>query len=89
MADLTFGVKGPTMDLSVAMKIADEDAPRILNYLSSVYGTDNDGKVRTLEEVAEHFASGILRGLLDQTVRKEREDAARAAADLIATINPI
>jgi hypothetical protein len=40
MATLTFGVDGPTLDLAVALTIADTDAPRILAYLmASGYGT--------------------------------------------------
>lgn len=39
MANLSFGVQGPTLDLSVVMQIADTDAPRIMAYLmASPYG---------------------------------------------------
>lgn len=39
MANLSFGVQGPTLDLSVVMQIADTDAPRIMAYLmASSYG---------------------------------------------------
>jgi len=102
MADLSFGVSGPTMDFTVTMKIADQDAPRILNYLASTdYGkvtetvTDADGnetqetRDATTEETARAFAAGILRGLLDQTVRFERNEAAKAAAEQVSDIQPV
>ena len=42
MATLSFGVKGPNQDWTVALQIADTDSPRILAWLmspSSGYGT--------------------------------------------------
>lgn len=42
MATLTLGVNGPTLDLNVALNIADTDAPRIMAWLmspNSGYGT--------------------------------------------------
>ncbi len=40
MAILTFGVDGPTLDLSVSLEIADTDAPRIMAYLmAGPYGS--------------------------------------------------
>jgi hypothetical protein len=82
------------MQFTVSMQISDSDAPRILAYLASTdYGTvkQEDGTVRvaTTEECATAFASGILRGLLDQTVRHERDAAMQAAAAAISAINPI
>lgn len=102
MAVLSFGVNGPTMNFTVDMEIKDSDAPRILSYLSSThYGkisdtiTDDEGNTQniirdaTLEETAKAFASGILRGLLDQTVRYEKDKAAQEAAEKIENIDPI
>lgn len=102
MAELSFGVNGPTMDFTVTMQIADEDAPRILTYLSSTeHGkvkemtTDEEGneveteRDATTEETAKSFASGILRGLLDQTVRFERDQAAKLAAEQVSDITPL
>ena len=93
MADLSFGVVGPTMNFTVTMQIADADAPRILAYLASTeYGRVTEGgstRAATMEETAKAFAAGILRGLLDQTVRHEREQAMAAAAAQIAAINPV
>lgn len=98
MATLSFGVTGPTMQFAVDMTIADADAPRILGYLASTeYGiastVGEDGvavtRPATLEETAKAFASGILRGLLDQTVRFERDQAAAAAANAIQNIDVI
>lgn len=101
MATLSFGVDGPTMDFTVEMLIKDSDAPRILAYLKSTeYGTvretviDDDGnsseisREATLEETAKAFAAGILQGLLNQTVRYEKDQAARAA-EAIENINPL
>lgn len=42
MANLSFGVQGPTQDWTITMQIADGDSPRILAYLASPnsgYGT--------------------------------------------------
>lgn len=121
MANLSFGVDGPTMNFTVTMQIADSDAPRILQYLQSTnYGkvTENityqiedpswspdpenpdvtapmidmqkwETRDATLEETAKAFASGILHGLLNQTVQYEKDQAARAAAEAIQTIQPI
>jgi hypothetical protein len=93
MADLSFGVVGPTMNFSVTMKIADQDAPRILAYLASTeFGRVPDGdSVRdaTTEETAKAFAAGILQGLLDQTVRHERDKAMAAAAEQVQPIKAV
>jgi hypothetical protein len=89
MADLSFGVNGPTIQLNVTMSISDTDAPRIMGYLASVYGLDAEGNARTPEQVAEAFAGGILQGLLDQTVRHEREAAMKAAAAAVSDIAPL
>ena len=93
MADLSFGVQGPTMQFTVSMKIADADAPRILAYLASTpYGKVTEGEVvrdASTEECARAFAAGILRGLLDQTVRHERDIAMAAAASSIEAISPV
>ena len=81
MADLSFGVKGSTMDFTVSMQIADTDTPRILAYLAqSHYGTDAEGNPRAMEATVKAFAAGILQGLLDATTNAEREAAMRAAA---------
>lgn len=101
MADLSFGVDGPTMNFTVTMQVADGDTARILNYLSSTeYGkvkeltTDEEGnevesyRDATTEETARAFAAGILRGLLDQTVTYERNEAAKAAAEQVSDIQP-
>ena len=49
------------------------------------------GAVRaaTPQETAEAFAGGILRGLMDQTVRFEKEQAMKAAAEAITPIDPV
>ena len=91
-ATLSFGVRGPTMDWTTSVVLTQTNAQRILAYLAggSSYSvvTDEDGTQRpaTAEEAAQAFALGILQGLLDQTVRYEREVAAKAAADAIAPI---
>lgn len=93
MANLSFGVTGPTMDFIVNMQIEDSDAPRILAYLATTeYGivTENEEiRPATQEETARAFAAGILRGLLDQTVRYEKAEAARIAAEQVPDINPV
>jgi len=97
MANLSFGVNGPTMDFTVNMQLNDEDTPRILAYLASTeYGkvteeVDGEEVTRdaTYEEAAQAFAAGILRGLLDQTVRYEKTEAAKAAAELVTGIDPV
>lgn len=97
MATLSFGVNGPTMDLTVNMEVADTDTPRILAYLASTeYGTiistvegGPPTRPATTEETARAFAAGILRGLLDQTVRYERTEAARIAAEQVTDILPV
>jgi hypothetical protein len=91
-AKLTFGVLGPTMDFTTGVMVSEANSQRILAYLTngSSYGTvtEEDGTERqaTAEEAAQAFARGILRGLLDQTVRHEREEAAKAAAKAVADI---
>jgi len=93
-ATLTFGVVGPTMDFSTSIAISEANSQRILMYLvnGSHHGKviEEDGTERqaTTEEAAQSFASGILQGLLDQTVRYEKDAAAKAAADAVAPITP-
>lgn len=93
-ATLSFGVVGPTMDFTTSVVVSDINAGRILNYLvnGTSYGTviEADGTERpaTTEEAAQAFALGILRGLLSQTVRYEKEQAAKAAAESVAPIAP-
>lgn len=93
MAKLSFGIEGQTLSLTVERTIQDTDAPRILAYLASTeYGKVTEGDTvrdATPQEAADAFAAGILRGLLDQTVRYEREAAAKTAADAIAPIEPV
>lgn len=91
MATLKFGIVDPNMNLTVDMNVSDSDLPRIMNYLMSTsYGKVEleDGTTRdaTQEEAAKAFAGGILRGLLDQTIRYEKDQAAKAAADNVAPI---
>jgi hypothetical protein len=46
MANLFFGVQGPTLDLRQDLQIADTDAPRIIGYLmASSYGTVTENVV--------------------------------------------
>ena len=93
-ATLTFGVVGPTMDFTTSVAISEANSQRILAYLvnGSSYGTvtEVDGTERqaTTEEAAQAFALGILQGLLNQTVRYEKGEAAKAAADAVAPITP-
>ena len=48
MANLFFGVEGPTLDLREDLQIADSDAPRIMAYLmASSYGTVTENIIRT------------------------------------------
>lgn len=97
-ANLSFGVSGPTMDFTVSFAVSEENSQRILNYLvnGTSYGkiteTAEDGteteRQATTEEAAQGFARGILQGLLDQTVRFEKTEAAKAAQENIAPIAP-
>ena len=93
-ATLSFGVLGPTMDFTTSVNVSEANAQRILGYLvnGSNYGTvtEEDGTERqaTTEEAAQAFALGILQGLLDQTVRYEKDAAAKAAADAVDPIAP-
>ena len=94
-ATLSFGVAGPTMDFTTSVTLSEANAQRILGYLvaGSNYGTvtNEDGTERpaTPEEAAQAFAIGILRGLMDQTVRHEREAAMKAAAAAVSDIAPV
>ena len=91
-ATLSFGVSGPTMDFTTSVTVTEANAQRILGYLvaGSPYGTvteeDDTERQATAEEAAQAFALGILKGLMDQTVRFEKEQAAKAAADAVAPI---
>ena len=91
-ATLSFGVVGPTMDFTTSVVVSEANAGRILNYLvnGSHYGKivaeDGTETQATTEEAAQAFALGILQGLLDQTVRFEKDEAAKAAAEAVAPI---
>lgn len=53
MATLTLGVDGPTLDLNVALNIADTDAPRIVAWLlspSSGYGAVTENVQSTVPD---------------------------------------
>jgi len=82
------------MDFTTSVAISEANSQRILAYLvnGSSYGTvtEADGTERqaTTEEAAQAFALGILQGLLNQTVRYEKDEAAKAAADAVAPITP-
>jgi hypothetical protein len=91
-ATLSFGVKGPNQDWTTSIAVSEANSQRILAYL--MFGTDY-GKITTedgtetqatAEEAAQAFARGILQGLLDQTTRYERQEAAKAAAEAIEPI---
>jgi len=92
-ATLSFGVAGPTMDFTTSVAVSEANAQRILAYLTNgtSYGTvtEEDGTERqaTTEGAAQAFALGILQGLLDQTVRFEKDAAAKAAADAVTPID--
>ena len=91
-ATLSFGVVGPTMDFTTSVVVSEANAGRILSYLvnGSHYGKivaeDGTETQATTEEAAQAFALGILQGLLDQTVRFEKDEAAKAAAEAVAPI---
>jgi hypothetical protein len=93
-ANLSFGVVGPTMDFTTSVNVSEANSQRILAYLvgGTSYGTvtEEDGTERqaTTEEAAQAFALGILQGLLNQTVRYEKDMAAKAAAEAVAPITP-
>ena len=93
-ATLSFGVSGPTQDWTVEMAITEANSARIISYLmaGTSYGTITEGdttRPATAEEAAQGFARGILQGLMDQTTRFERDEAAKAAAAAIAPIEPV
>jgi len=53
MATLTLGIDGPTLDLNVALNIADTDAPRIMAWLlspGSSYGTVTENVQSTVPD---------------------------------------
>ena len=51
MANLFFGVEGPTLDLREDLQIADSDAPRIMAYLmASPYGQVTENVVTTVPD---------------------------------------
>jgi len=91
-ATLSFGVVGPTMDFTTSVTLGEANAQRILGYLvnGSPYGTvteaDDTERPATPEEAARAFALGILKGLMDQTTRFERDQAAKAAADAVPPV---
>ena len=92
MASLNFGVTGKDITLAAGFEITDEDATRVLTYLiaGTSYGTvtNDDGTTRqaTPTEAATAFAHGILQGLLDQTVRWEKDSAAQQAVSTVVEI---
>lgn len=90
MANLSFGIKGTGMDFVVAVEVADADASRILSYLASTeYGTvteDGVSRPAPIDEVVRSFSLGILQGLLDQTVRFEKDQAVKIASEAIQNI---
>ena len=93
-AILSFGVSGPTQDWTVEMAITEANSTRIINYLmaGTSYGTITEGdttRPATAEEAAQGFARGILQGLMDQTTRFERDEAAKAAAEAILPIESV
>jgi hypothetical protein len=90
-ATLSFGVVGPTMDWTVNVAVSEANSARILGYLvgGTSYGTVTEGETTrqaTAEEAAQAFAMGILQGLLDQTTRYERDEAAKAAAAAVVAL---
>jgi hypothetical protein len=90
-ATLSFGVKGPTQDWTTEIAVSEANSQRILAYLvnGTDYGTiteNEETRQATVEEAAQAFARGILQGLLDQTNRYERQEAAKAAAEAIEPI---
>ena len=93
-AILSFGVNGPTQDWTVQIEISEANSARILSYLmaGTSYGTIIEGettRAATAEEAAQGFARGILQGLMDQTTRFERDEAAKAAAAAITSIEAV
>ena len=93
-AILSFGVSGQTMDFTTSVAVSEINAARILAYLTNgtSYGTvteaNGSDRQATTEEATQAFALGILQGLLDQTVRYEKDQAAKSAAEAVAPIAP-
>ena len=53
MANLFFGVQGPTLDLRKDLQIADTDAPRILAYLmASSFGTVTENVISDVPDAS-------------------------------------
>lgn len=84
-ARLSFGVVGPTLNFTTEVVLSETNAQRVLNYLTngSVHGKipqeDGTEVQATTEEAAQRFALSTLESLLMQTVRYEKQKAAKAA----------
>lgn len=84
MSTITLTVEGSAVGvLTVPVELAPAQSDRLMAYLVGTYGTkqvDGETVPRTAQEMVEAYWSGIVRGTLDNVVRFEKDEAAKAAA---------
>jgi len=82
MADISLSLDGT----SVAFTVSKADAERILAAYTALL-TKPDSDAPTTAQVVEEIGKGVVAGLAQTAIRYEQEQAAKAAADAVPSID--
>jgi len=82
MANISLSLDGT----SVAFTVSDADVARILAAYTALL-TKPDSDVPTTAQVVEEIGKGVVAGLAQTAIRYEQEQAAKAAADAVPSID--
>ena len=82
MADVSLTLNGTT----VSFALSDADSARILAAYTALLAKP-DADVPTAQEVVTEIGKGVVAGLAQTAIRYEQEQAAKAAADAVPSID--
>jgi len=86
MADISLSLNG----ISVAFTLADADMARIFTAYTALFtqdGADGTPAVPDAQAVVLEIGKGVVAGIAQNAIRHEQEQAAKAAADAVPSID--
>ena len=87
MATISVCVSGSSVgDVTITETLEGENSDRVMAYLLTTYGMDENGNARTLPQIIAAYWSGVRRELFERVRQHDQEHAAQAARDAVAAI---
>ena len=90
MAEITLNVIGSTIgEVNSTVALAQPDSDRLMAFLVSAHGLDEQGNQRTPQQMIDAYWSAMVTGTLANVFRWEQDTMSKAARDAVTPLLPV